>query len=54
MDTVLKEPYEISIWKDVYETDGWHEYKVAIIGGDTRSDFARACNPVLTVDMYGQ
>jgi hypothetical protein len=60
MDTVIKENYEISVWRDVYEMRAdeteatWHEDKIAIIGSNTRTDAARAFNPVLTVDIYGQ
>lgn len=60
MDTVIKENYEISVWRDVYEMRAgeteatWHEDKIAIIGSNTRTDTARAFNPVLTVDIYGQ
>ena len=60
MDTVIKENYEISVWRDIYEmrtgeTEAtWHEDKIAIIGSNTRTDAARAFNPVLTVDIYGQ
>lgn len=60
MDTVIKENYEISVWRDVYEMRAgeteatWHEDKIAIIGSNTRTDTARALNPVLTVDIYGQ
>lgn len=60
MDTVIKENYEISVWRDVYEMRAgeteatWHEDKIAIIGSNTRIDTARAFNPVLTVDIYGQ
>lgn len=60
MDTVIKENYEISVWRDIYEMRAgeteatWHEDKIAIIGSNTRADTARAFNPVLTVDIYGQ
>lgn len=60
MDIVIKENYEISVWRDVYEMRAgeteatWHEDKIAIIGSNTRTDAARAFNPVLTVDIYGQ
>ena len=60
MDTVIKENYEISVWRDIYEMRAgeteatWHEDKIAIIGSNTRTDAARAFNPVLTVDIYGQ
>ena len=60
MDTVIKENYEISVWRDVYEMRAgeteatWHEDKIAIIGSNTRTDAARAFNPILTVDIYGQ
>lgn len=60
METVLKENYEISVWRDVYEMRAgqteatWHEDKIAVIGSGTRTDAARAFNPILTVDIYGQ
>ena len=60
MDTVIKENYEISVWRDIYEMRAgeteatWHEDKIAIIGSNTRTDAARAFNLVLTVDIYGQ
>ena len=60
MDTVIKENYEISVWRDIYEMRAgeteatWHEDKIAIIGSNTRTDAARAFNPILTVDIYGQ
>lgn len=60
MDTVIKENYELSVWRDVYEMRAgeteatWHEDKIAIIGSNTRTDAARAFNPILTVDIYGQ
>ena len=60
MSEVIKEKYEISVWRDIYELrEGqteptWHEDKIAIIGSDTRNDAARAFNPKLTLDVYGQ
>ena len=60
MSEVIKEKYEISVWRDIYEMRAgeteatWHEDKIAIIGSDTRNDAARAFNPKLTLDVYGQ
>ena len=60
MSEVIKEKYEISVWRDIYELrEGqteptWYEDKIAIIGSDTRNDAARAFNPKLTLDVYGQ
>ena len=54
MSEVIKEKFEISVWRDIYELrEGqteptWQEPNIAIIGSDTRKEAERAFNPKLT------
>ena len=56
MENILKKPYEISVWEDFTPTDDkqfYQERKLLIIGSDTMTSKAKACNPVFKENING-
>lgn len=59
--SILKEPYEISIWENVVKTvegegsskEYWDEVRALTIGGDTFDFPGRAINPIFKQNMNG-
>ena len=56
MEQILKKPYEISIWRDVFDTDldKFVEEKIAVIGSDNMTSPDRAYEPVLNENVNGE
>ena len=56
MENILKKPYEISVWEDFTPTDDkqfYQERKLLIIGSDTMTSKAKACNPIFKENING-
>ena len=56
MENILKKPYEISVWEDFTPTDDkqfYQERKLLIIGSDTMTSKAKACNPSFKENVNG-
>lgn len=65
MNNILKHPYEISLWEDVYEKKGrldnntlkydsnFSEKKIAVIGAHDMNSWSRAVNPQLQQNLNG-
>lgn len=52
--SILKKPYEISVWRDVPQSDGtFKEQKIAVIGSDTMTSQYRAASPKFTRKTNG-
>lgn len=49
----LKKPYEISVWRDVFQGNKFVEQKVAIIGSDIMTSQYRAADPKLVRKING-
>ena len=56
MEQILKKPYEISIWRDVFDTDldKFVEEKIAVIGSNNMTSPDRAYEPVLNENVNGE
>lgn len=53
--SILKKPYEISVWRDVPQSDGtFKEQKIAVIGSDTMTSQYRAAAPKFTRKTNGE
>ena len=51
--SILKKPYEISIWEDIWEGGRFVERKLAVIGTDTMDALGRAMEPNLSTGVNG-
>lgn len=53
--SIIKKPYEISVWKDEWDTDNkkFKEKRIAIIGSDTSTAANRALEPNLVRNVNG-
>lgn len=52
--SILKKPYEISVWRDVPQSDGtFKEQKIAVIGSDVMTSQYRAASPKFTRKTNG-
>jgi hypothetical protein len=53
--SILKKPYEISVWDDVWDTDQgkFIEKRLGIIGSDKMLSQSRAIKPQLTRNVNG-
>ena len=56
MEQILKKPYEISIWRDVFDTDldKFVEEKIAVIGSNNMTSPDRVYEPVLNENVNGE
>jgi hypothetical protein len=54
--SILKKPYEISVWEDVWDSTNnkFVEQRICVIGTDTMESQARALEPTLTRNVNGQ
>ena len=51
--SILKKPYEISVWDDVWQSDKFAEKRLGIIGTDTMTSLSRALEPNLVRNVNG-
>lgn len=51
--SILKKPYEISVWDDVWQSDKFVEKRLGIIGTDTMTSLNRALEPNLVRNVNG-
>jgi hypothetical protein len=54
--SILKKPYEISVWEDVWDSTNnkFVEQRICVIGTDTMESQASALEPTLTRNVNGQ
>lgn len=51
--SILRKPYEISVWDDVWSTDKFVEQRLGIIGSDKMQSQSRVIEPELTQNVNG-
>lgn len=51
--SIIKKPYEISVWDDVWEGDRFVEKRICVIGSNTMESQSRAIHPSFTRNTNG-